>query len=238
LRELARKLPKPVRLLGRAVRRVRGAAAMRLGRISSLRPLSWNWGYDRGTPIDRHYIEAFLARHSTDVAGRVLEVQEDDYSRRFGGDRVEHQDILNVDSGNPGATIIGDLADPATLAADRFDCIILTQTLHLVFDMPAAVANLHRALRPGGVLLVTVPGITPLDRVEFVDSWYWSLTEAALQRLLSGPFEKEKVSVETHGNLYAASAFLHAAAVEEVNARKLDKVDRAYPVTIAARAVK
>ena len=211
---------------------------MRVGRMTATSPLSREWGYDRGTPIDRHYIEGFLAKHSSDVRGHVLEIQEDDYSRRFGGDRVTQQDVLNVDTGNPRATIIGDLADPATLPEARFDCIILTQTLHLVFDMPVAITNIHRALRPGGVLLITVPGITQLDRFEFLDSWYWSLTSPALQRLLSGPFLPSNVEIEAHGNLYAATAFLHAAAVQEVSKRKLDKVDRTYPVTIAARAVK
>jgi SAM-dependent methyltransferase len=211
---------------------------MRVGRIQSTRPLSRNWGYDRGTPIDRHYIESFLAGHAADVRGQVLEVQEDDYSRQFGGDRVTAQDILNLDSSNPQATIVGDLADPRTLPNDQFDCIILTQTLHLVFDMATAIANIHRALRPGGVLLVTVPGITPLDRVEFLDTWYWSLTGPALKRLLSGPFQQQDVSVETYGNLYAATGFLHSAALEEVNRRKLDTLDSAYPVTIVARACK
>ena len=211
---------------------------MRIGRVNSTQPLSTNWGYDRGTPIDRYYIERFLGQHALDVRGRVLEIQEDDYSRRFGGDRITHQDILNVDTSNPRATIVGDLSDASTLPEAQFDCIILTQTLHLVFDMPAAITNLHRALRPGGVLLITVPGITPLDRVEFLDSWYWSLTAPALERLLSGPFRPGDVSVEAHGNLFAATAFLHAAAVEDVGKRRLDKRDRVYPVTIAARAIK
>lgn len=222
----------------RLARRAHGLFAMRVGRVGSTKPLSRNWGYDRGTPIDRHYIEGFLSKWSADVRGYVLEVQEDDYSRRFGNGRVEHQDILNVDASNPRATIIGDLADSSTLPKDRFDCIILTQTLHLVFDMGAAIVNLHDALRTRGVLLITVPGITPLDRVEFVDNWCWSMTEPALRRLLSGPFSAEKVSAETHGNLFAATAFLHAAAVEEVGRRRLDQFDRRYPVTIAARAVK
>lgn len=233
---MASKWPRPVKVLYRAVLRIHGLAAMNMGRIRSTSPISRNWGYDRGTPIDRYYIERFLAEHSGDVRGRVLEVQEDDYSRRFGGAQVTRQDILNVDSTNRRATIVGDLADPATLPADTFDCIILTQTLHLVFDMAAALANVRRALRPGGVLLMTVPGITPVQSGLGYD-WYWSLTEDALRRLLIDIFDPEKVSVETHGNLLAATAFLHAAAVEEVPKRKLDKLDRSYPVTIAARAV-
>lgn len=211
---------------------------MNVGRSGSVAPLSENWGYDRGKPIDRHYIEAFLAGHSADVKGRLLEVAEDAYSRRFGGPRVTHQDILNVDASNPAATIVGDLADPATLPTAQFDCIILTQTLHLLFDMAAAVAQIHRALAPGGVALITVPGITPLDREDWLDSWYWSLTGPALRRLLSGPFRPENVDVAIYGNLYAATAFLHGASVQEVSTRKLDIYDRAYPVTVAARAVK
>ena len=210
---------------------------MGLGRIGSGKPLSDIWGEDRGRPIDRYYIEAFLDRHSADVRGRVLEVQEDDYSRRLGGDRIIRQDVLSLDDRNPKATIIGDLADAGTLPAGEFDCIVLTQTLHLVFDMAAAIRNVRQALKPGGVLLVTVPGISPLDRYDFLDSWYWSLTEPSLRRLLCAAFDPEKVAVESHGNLYAATAFLHAAAVEEVSKRKLDKTDRVYPVTIAARAV-
>lgn len=210
---------------------------MRIGQIASTTPLSHVWGEDRGTPIDRHYIEAFLEKHSADVRGRVLEVLNDRYSRRFGGDRVTQQDVLNLDESNPQATIIGDLADPATLPAGVFDCIILTQTLHLVFDMAAAIANIHRALRPGGVALITVPGITPLDHHLYEGGWFWSLTEPALRRLASGPFPAKSVSCETYGNLYSATAFLHAAAIEEVSRAKLDKRDRAYPVTVAARAV-
>jgi SAM-dependent methyltransferase len=210
--------------------------AMSLGRIASLKRLSDNWGYERGTPIDRYYIERFLADHSSDVRGRVLEVQEDDYSRRFGSERITRQDILNIDESNPSATIIGDLADPATLPAGQFDCVILTQTLHLVFDMAAAIANVRRSLRAGGVVLITVPGISPIGpRGDY--PWYWSLTEESLTRLLTEQFESQKVGVEAFGNLFAATAFLHSAAVEEVPRRKLDRFDPDYPVTIAARAV-
>ena len=233
---MASKWPRPVKLLYRAVLRVHGLAVMNMGRIGSTSPISRNWGYDRGTPIDRYYIERFLAANSKDVRGRVLEVQEDDYSRRFGGAEVTGRDILNIDTSNPRATIVGDLSDPATLPADTFDCIILTQTLHLVFDMATALANIRRALRPGGVALITVPGITPVQAGLGYD-WYWSLTEDALRRLLGGAFDPAHVTVQTHGNLLAATAFLHAAAVEEVSKRKLDRLDPSYPVTIAARAV-
>ena len=213
-------------------------AVMRLGRAGSLKPLSDDYGFDRGKPIDRHYIEAFLATHAGDIAGTVLEVAEDSYSRRFGGAAVTCQEILHIDPAHPRATITGDLTDPAVLPGSRFDCIILTQTLHLIFDMAAAMEQLHRALRPGGVLLVTVPGITPVPPGEWSDSWYWSLTAPALAKLLSGPFDPAQVTTRAYGNLHAATAFLHGASVQEVGTGRLAPFDPAYPVTIAARAVR
>ena len=209
---------------------------MSSGQIASRSALSTDWGFDRGLPVDRYYIERFLGERSMDIRGRVLEIAENTYSRRFGGSKVERQETLSLEP-NDAATIIGDLAEPGVLPSSAFDCIVLTQTLHLIFDLQAAMEQLHRALRPGGVLLLTVPGITPVDRGEWKDSWHWSLTDSSVVRLLSGPFDRDKVELSVYGNLYAATAFLHGAAIEELSRRKLDPFDPAYPVTVAARAI-
>jgi hypothetical protein len=95
---------------------------------------------------------------------------------------------------------------------------------------------LHEALRPGGVLLMTVPGVSSVDRGEWQASWYWSLTEAALAKLLSGPFETDETTATSFGNLFAATAFLHGASVEDTGTKRLVPHDPAYPVVIAARA--
>jgi SAM-dependent methyltransferase len=225
------------RRLVQAARRARAYPALRSGQLNSTRPLSTAYGLDRGTPIDRLYIEDFLGRHSSDIAGRVLEVGDDSYSRRFGGDRVRVQDVLHLHDGNANATVIGDLADPTTLPAGLFDCIVLTQTLQYVFELPAALANLHRALRPGGVLLITVPAIAPLCDGEWQESHFWLFTPASVERLLAAEFGRDRIEVGALGNLYSATAFLHGAAAEEVDRGKLRETDPHYPVTITARAV-
>jgi glycosyltransferase involved in cell wall biosynthesis len=211
---------------------------VRLGDLDRLKPISPDFGYDRGTPVDRYYIEGFLARHAADVRGRVLEIGDDSYTRRFGGDRVQVADILHVNAGSDGATIIGDLASPGILPAGAFDCVVITQTLHLIYDMRIAVQELFRGLRPGGIALVTVPGISPIDRGEWKESWHWSLTETSARRLFAGVFGDAAVSVESHGNVFAATAFLHGLALEEIERNKLDFHDEAYPVVIAIRAQK
>lgn len=194
-------------------------------------------GFDRGTPIDRYYIEQFLAAHSQDVHGHVLEVGDAHYSRRFGAGQVEQQDVLAIDLGNSAATIRGDLSLPGVLPANSFDCVILTQTLQYLFDLPTALRQVRDSLRPGGVLLLTAPGVAPVSLDDWRDSYYWRFTAPALERLLVGAFDAAKVEVRAFGNLYAATAFLHGAAAEELDEAKLHPAMEEYAVVIAARAV-
>ncbi|QEH36386.1 hypothetical protein OJF2_49490 [Aquisphaera giovannonii] len=222
------------RLWGR--RRSRRALALRLALGPA--PVSREWGFDRGTPIDRFYIEGFLRRCSSDVKGRVLEVGDDAYTRRFGGGRVDRSDVLHLEEGNPLATFVADLTNAGHLPSEAFDCIILTQTLQFIYDVRAASGTLHRILRPGGTLLLTVPGVTRINRGEWPGSWHWSFTTDSAARLFGETFGPGNVAVEGHGNVMAACAFLYGLACEDVRRSDLDRRDPEYQVIVAVRAVK
>ena len=209
------------------------------GDLCETTPLSTKFGLDRGTPIDRYYIENFLAAHASDISGRTLEIGADTYTARFGDSRTTKRDVLHVHPRNPAATIVGDLSKRGTLPAEAFDCLVITQTLHLIYDMRAAVEELYAALRKGGVLLLTSPGISQIDRDEWGgETWLWSITEASARRLFGDVFGTTHVTVRSHGNVFAATAFLQGLAVQEVPKAKLDVFDDAYPVTITVRARK
>ena len=211
---------------------------VRFGDLRRTRPVSARFGFDRGLPIDRHYIEYFLSRHTSEIRGRVLEIGDDHYTRTFGGPRVSRCDVLHVSAGNPQATFIGDLADPGVLPEQAFDCIVLTQTLQLMYDVPRAVGSLHRALAPGGAVLVTAPGISQIDGGQWRNTWFWSFTPLALERLFAEVFGADEVLVEQYGNVFAATAFLQGLAVEDVDISDLQPIDPAYPVIVGVRARK
>jgi glycosyltransferase involved in cell wall biosynthesis/SAM-dependent methyltransferase len=212
--------------------------SVRFGDLRRSRPISPNFGYDRGKPVDRRYIEDFLSRHAEDIRGRVLEIGDNTYTMQYGNARVTRSDILHISANNPRATLVSDLAEGHNLPSGAFDCILLTQTLQYVFDVHKGVLTLHRMLKPGGILLLTVPGVTSIDRGEWGASWYWSLSPAALSRLLAGKFGEGNVSVTSYGNVLAAVAFLHGLAESELRPAELDAHDPRYPVIVAARAVK
>jgi glycosyltransferase involved in cell wall biosynthesis len=209
---------------------------VRFGDLRRLHPIDGNFGFARGTPIDRFYIERFLATNMGDITGRVLEIGDNSYTIRYGAGKVTQSDVLHVSQDAPQATIVGDLTNALHIESNHFDCIILTQTLHLIFDLPSAVATLRRILKPQGVLLLTVPGISQTDRGEWGDSWYWSLTAASVRRLLAEGWSD--LDVEVHGNVLSAISFLHGLSAEELTRVELESQDPAYQLVITARATK
>jgi SAM-dependent methyltransferase len=207
-----------------------------LGTIRRTTPLSDVWGRDRGAPVDRYYIERFLAQERHRIHGRVLEVLNADYTERF-GTAVDRYDVLDVDPANPAATIVADLAVADSIPSDTFDCFILTQTLQFVFDVGAAVGHAHRVLRPGGTLLCTVPAVSRIGR-RYLETEFWRFTPASCSHLFGRTFERGEVEVHSHGNVLVAVAFLLGMAREELSDRELNSNDPFFPVVITVRATK
>lgn len=223
--------------LKRLVRLQRLIVRPRWGNLRRQRPFSGHFGYDRGTPIDRVYIDRFLAWHAADVKGRTLEVHDAEYTHRYGV-AVTESDILDIDPGNADANIVADLAELGSLPEARFDCFLLIQTLQYVSDLQMALCNAWRSLRPGGVLLICVPGISRLDPVPGPDHDLHRFTPAGLAVTLRAVLSQGDVEVFGYGNLLAAVAFLYGIAAEELHTEELAAYDPHFPVLVAARVVK
>lgn len=210
---------------------------VRLGSLRRTTPISADFGYDRGLPIDRYYIERFLGTRAPDIRGVALEFQDDAYLRRFGGEALDSVDVMNVEADYPGTTIAGDIASAADLPMDRFDCIVCTGVLQLVYDIDAAVRSLHRMLRPGGVVLATMPGITRIARLaDWEDQW--RLTTSSARKLFTGVFGEGNVEVEWYGNPLVAVAFLMGLAAGELEREELEERNADFEVLIAVRAIR
>jgi len=165
------------------------------------------WGFDRGTPVDRYYIERFLSAHRAVIRGRVLEVKDSAYTRRFGAGVVESE-VLDIEPSNPSATIVADLSAADSVPGSRFDCFILTQTLQFIYDVRAALGHAHRLLAPGGVLLATVPVVSRLAPSNGLTGEFWRFPPAACRRLFEEVFGAGQITLQSYGNVTSAIAFL------------------------------
>lgn len=204
------------------------------GDLRNVRPVAEDFGFIRGMPVDRIYIEQFLERHREAICGSVLEAGDATYSRRF-GDAINHQDIISITEG-PAVTICDDLSRPGVLEPDKYDCIVLTQVLQYVWDLQTCAEQLHRSLKPGGTLLLTVPGISPVENAEA--DWFWAFNTAAIARLFEELFGSGNCQIQSFGNVFAATCFLQGVVTEDVDAAELAIHDPAYPVIIALKATK
>jgi glycosyltransferase involved in cell wall biosynthesis len=218
--------------------RVPAPGQIDMGDFNRVTPFSTEFGYDRGGPVDRYYIENFLTKNESLIKGRVLEIGDNEYTLKYGQLNVSQSDILHIDEKNPKATFVGDLSDAPHLPDNSFDCIILTQTLHLIYHHHKALETCYRILKPGGVLLLTVPGISHIDQGEWKDIWLWAFTGSSIKRMLAEVFSIENIKVDTFGNVLTATAFLFGMGLPEVKKGQLDYHDPHYQVIITAYAVK
>lgn len=200
-------------------------------------PLSRSFGYDRGTPIDRYYIERFLDKYRDAIQGRCLEVADDGYTRRFGSG-VRQSDVLDIDPENKKANVAGDLRRLDVVADHAYDCVILTQVLQFIDDVPAAVREAYRILKPGGALLATVPSLSPIDTDVRSAKDLWRFTPAAIEAIVAPVFGKEHIHVQAFGNCVAGMAFWIGMSAEELAKEQLEAADGRYPCLVAVRAVK
>ena len=208
------------------------------GNLRSTRPFSDDYGWDRGTPVDRVYIERFLARHAADVRGACLEVRDASYVRTFGGTAVEVAEVLDIDPDNPEAGVIADLGDPGSLPTGRYDCFVMTQTLHLIPRPEVALRNAWEALRPGGVLLLTVPALSRHQPQPGPSQDFWRYTPVGLRALLEGVLSEADTLVTGYGNLLACVAFLEGLAAHELRPEELGIQDPHFPLIVGARVQK
>jgi peptidoglycan/xylan/chitin deacetylase (PgdA/CDA1 family)/SAM-dependent methyltransferase len=252
-----------VRTLGARYRTVRDTRQARLAEIAELReakartaapsdaaspfdmggfhrtsPWSRNWGYERGVPVDRYYVERFLQAHAGDVHGRVLEVQEADYTTRFGGSRVAQSDVLDLEVSNTRANVVADLRDAPNIPDATYDCIIITQTLHVIDDMDSVVRECVRILKPGGVLLATLPAASRVCLEYGRDGDFWRVTAAGARRLFEQAFDPEQVEVRAHGNVLVTAAFQYGLGLAELSPADLEVDDAFNPTLVTVRARK
>lgn len=223
IREAAYRLSRPVAALG----------------LDRVEPVSRKFGTERGTSIDRRFIEDFLAANAERIRGRAMEIAEPTYVRQFGGARVTEVEVLHATEGNPNATLVGDLTRPETLPENLVDCFVCTQTLNFIYDFRGAIRGLHRILKPGGAVLATLAGISQISRYD-MDRWgdYWRFTSKSASLMFSETFGS-RVTVSTYGNALAASAFLQGLAVEDLpDPALLDHVDPDYQMIVAVVAIK
>ncbi|RXK80447.1 methyltransferase [Chlorobaculum sp. 24CR] len=209
-----------------------------MGSFRTLEPVSRKFGFDRGTPVDRMYMDHFLQMHKTDITGHVLEVGDNQYTKKY-GHNIKRSVILRGNA-KGSECYDGDLTDQETLKTlGQYDCLIATQVFNFIFDVPAAIKGLDMLLRKGGTGLITVAGLSQISRYDF-DRWgdYWRFTTLSAKKLFDAHFGAGKTEIKSYGNVLVATGFIQGMAGEEFSHEELFYIDPDYQIMIAIKIKK
>jgi hypothetical protein len=212
---------------------LRGYPLPRWGNLRRTVPFSAIYGFERGTPIDRHYLHAFLSAHRDLIAGDVLEVQTTTYTNRF-GHGVRRSDSFDIVPEFSPTHLCDFSHCEEVIPSASYDCLLLPNTLPHFRELDLALTQARRIVRPGGVILASAAGLLPLtgDVPEFS-----RLTPDGWRHRLAFAWPDATVEVSGHGNCLTAIAAQLGLALEELTPSELDVNDPRYPVlsTIVAR---
>jgi len=248
---------KPLRMLSRLLVSARAAAGLRVAplltlpvvrhvrcmQLRRLRPL--RDGRQRGIPIVRRYWAEYLERYRGDIHGRCLEIGTTATLRQYGGTSLSAADAIDLAPHSPEVTVVGDLSRADHVPADRYDCFVNQFTMHVIYDVEAALYHAIRILKPGGVLLVNFPCVdyyfpTGLDMNTggplFLHHWFTPIqVEDLLHRVGLATCDYD---LSIFGNLFARVAYQMNIPATELTQNELTYVDPGHPLLICVRVVK
>jgi hypothetical protein len=219
---------------------IRHTRALQLRRLSPL-----GNGRLRGTPIVRYYWASFLQQHQRDIHGRALEIGTTTTIRQYGGAELTHAEAIDLQVHSPEVNVVADLSRADHVAADSYDCFVNQFSMHLIYDVEAALYHSVRLLKPGGVLLVNFPCVDynfsrGLDMGTGSPLYlYWWFTPIQVENLLRRVgLGTADYSITLYGNLFARVAYQMNMPAEELTRRELKHIDAGHPLLICVRVVK
>jgi len=199
----------------------------------------------RGTPIVRYYWARFLQRYQSDIRGAALEIGTTITIRQYGGHALKRADALDLTAHSPEVTVVTDLTRADDVSADMYDCFINQFTMHMIYDVEAALYHSIRILKPGGVLLINFSCLDyyvpdGLDMHTGAPLFmYWWFTPIQVETLLrSAGLSHTDYKIEIFGNLFSRIAYQMNMPAEELTRDELEYVDPGHPLLICARVVK
>lgn len=199
----------------------------------SMKPISTKFGYDRGKPIDRYWIESFLHSNKEKIYGKVLEIVDNTYTKAY-GTNITKSDVLDLNVKNPKANIKGNLKAVPRIPSNSYDCIILTQVLGMVDDYDSAISECSRILKKGGTLVVTTSCFSSLR--SGIEQNYWRFTPASAKYVFKKHFNS--VEVKSYGNVLSGQCFWVGLSQDELTKEQLEYNDPYFPCVLGILCTK
>ena len=203
--------------------------------LNSINKYSEKFGFDRGTPIDRYYIDEFIRNlELNNEFNTALEFGELNYVEQF---NVSHKFFLShpdfSKSKDTKNQILFDLNTQKKYDGQKFDLIISTNVINFTKNPFVTLRHHIDMLNIDGTIFLTASSSMPISQFD-AERWgdYWRFTPDAMHHLLEN-LDCE-YQVESLGNFKSSVAFLCGLASEEMEESDLKEKDNRYPLLVVA----
>lgn len=192
-------------------------------------PVSQQFATERGTPIDRKYIDYFLRGNKQYITGDVLEIEDGYYTKKFGDNYKSI--VMDVSSDAACVDFNANLEIGEGIKEGIADCFILTQTLMYIYDLEKTSDSIYKLLKPGGVLLITCSGISQNSR-RCMDNYgcYFSFNASVYGKMFGDKNKFEIVESGSLGNAKTSLAHLAGLCCEDLKESDFEFNDKYYPL--------
>ncbi|MBW4635650.1 MAG: class I SAM-dependent methyltransferase [Iphinoe sp. HA4291-MV1] len=203
-----------------------------LGDLRRRFPICPLFGFTRGTPIDRYYLDKFIGEIREQVAGNVLEVggvlRNREVYQFYNATEYQTLDIF----ASSGVTLVGDVHDPETIRPESLDAVVIFNVLEHCHNPWVVVKNIYSWLKVGGQCFCMVPSA---QKLHDVPGDYWRPLPDGMKQLFQD-FSQQKLHV--YGNPLTVVASFMGISAEELSLQELDDFHPDYPVATCMIAMK
>jgi SAM-dependent methyltransferase len=202
------------------------------GSLRRLHPICKRFGFSRGTPIDRYYLDKFVAQIRNRVVGATVEIGGARQNRElYRLTNVSEYTAIDAEA-HDYVDVVGDAHDSSLLAPDSADSILAFNVLEHCADPWLVARNMHRWLRTGGCAFCMVPNA---QRVHNFPRDYWRPLPDGVNWLFRDFGSRE---LSQYGNPTSVIASQLGIAAEELTQAELDAQHPDYPVATCIVATK
>ena len=195
-------------------------------------PICHQFGFTRGTPVDRYYLDKFISEIRHQVVGSVLEI----------GGVLQNKEIYQLSLATeyqtlelvfrPGVTVVGDAHDSTVIMPESVDTILLFNVLEHCHNPWVVVQNIHSWLRVGGKCFCLVPNA---QKLHSGPKDYWRPLPDGMKQLFQ---DFSEYNLHIYGNPLTVLASFMGVAAEELSTQDLDDFHPDYPVSTCIAALK
>jgi SAM-dependent methyltransferase len=202
------------------------------GSLRRSHPICKRFGFSRGTPIDRYYLDKFVAQIRNRVVGATVEIGGARQNRElYRLTNVSEYTAIDAEA-HDYVDVVGDAHESSLLAPDSADSILAFNVLEHCADPWLVARNMHRWLRTGGCAFCMVPNA---QRVHNFPRDYWRPLPDGVNWLFRDFGSRE---LSQYGNPTSVIASHLGIAAEELTQAELDAQHPDYPVATCIVATK